>query len=54
MLKTIVGSIAVLGLSSSIAMAGECDVSIEATASMAYSAKEITVGKACKEVNLTL
>jgi len=54
MLKTIVGSIAVLGLSSSIAMAGECDVSIEATASMAYSGKEITVGKACKEVNLTL
>ncbi len=54
MLKTIVGSIAILGISSSIAMAGECDVAIEATASMAYSEKEITIGKACKEVNLTI
>lgn len=54
MLKTLSATVVTLALSSSIAMAGECDVSIDATASMAFSAKEITIGKACKEVNLTL
>ena len=54
MLKKILGATVVLSFISSAAFAGECDVSIEATASMAYSTKEITVNKTCKEVNLTL
>lgn len=54
MLKKILGATVVLSLMSSAAFAGECDVSIEATASMAFSTKEITVNKTCKEVNLTL
>jgi azurin len=54
MLKKILGATAMLSLISSAAFAGECDVSIEATASMAFSTKEITVNKTCKEVNLTL
>jgi len=54
MLKKILGATVVLSCISSAAFAGECDVSIEATASMAYSTKEITVNKTCKEVNLTL
>jgi len=37
-----------------LTFAGQCDLSLEATASMAFSTKEITVSKACKEVNLTL
>ena len=39
---------------SPVAFAGECDISIEATASMAFSTKEIIINKTCKEVNLTL
>ena len=54
MLKKLVGASVLLGLVSSVAVAGECDVAIEATASMAFSAKEITINKTCKEVNLTL
>lgn len=54
MLKKILGATVVFSLLSSAAFAGECDVSIEATASMAFSSKEITINKACKEVNLTL
>jgi azurin len=54
MLNKILGATVVLSLISSAAFAGECDVSIEATASMAFSAKEIAIGKNCKEVNLTL
>ena len=54
MLKKILGTTVVLSFISSAAFAGECDVSIEASASMAYSTKEITVNKTCKEVNLTL
>ena len=54
MFKKILGTAIVLSLASSAAFAGECDISIEATASMAFSTKEITINKACKEVNLTL
>lgn len=54
MLKKILGATVVLSFISSAAFAGECDVAIEATASMAFSSKEIIVNKTCKEVNLTL
>ena len=54
MLKKILGATVVLSFISSAAFAGECDVAIEATASMAFSSKEIIVNKNCKEVNLTL
>lgn len=54
MFKKILGATVVLSLMSPVAFAGECDISIEATASMAFSTKEITINKACKEVNLTL
>lgn len=35
-----------------IAYAGTCDLSIEATAQMAYTAKELAVPKTCKEITL--
>ena len=35
-------------------LAGECDVSVEGTANMAFSVKEIAVPKTCKEVSITL
>lgn len=54
MFKKILGATVVLSLMSPVAFASECDISIEATASMAFSTKEITINKACKEVNLTL
>lgn len=54
MLIKILGATLVLSVMSSAALAGECDVSLEATASMAFSTKEITINKTCKEVNLTL
>lgn len=34
------------------AFAGKCDVNVEATASMAYTVKEIAVPKSCKEIAL--
>ena len=54
MLNKLIGASVLLGLVSSVAVAGECDIAIEATASMAFSAKEITINKTCKEVSLTL
>jgi len=54
MIKKILGATVVLSLMSPVAFAGECDISIEATASMAFSTKEIIINKTCKEVNLTL
>lgn len=54
MIKKILGATVVLSLMSPFAFAGECDISIEATANMAFSTKEIIINKTCKEVNLTL
>jgi len=54
MIKKILGATVVLSLMSPVAFAGECDISIEATASMAFSTEEIIINKTCKEVNLTL
>jgi len=54
MLKRSLAVALVSGLLSSVTFAGECDVAIEATASMAFSTKEISVPKKCKEVSLTL
>jgi len=54
MIKKILGATVVLSLMSPVAFAGECDISIEATANMAFSTKEIIINKTCKEVNLTL
>lgn len=54
MLKIKSGVFVLLGVISTGAFAGQCDITLEATASMAFSAKEIVVNKACKEVNLTL
>jgi len=54
MIKKILGATVVLSLMSPVAFAGECDISIEATASMAFSTKEIIINKTCKEVNLNL
>lgn len=54
MLKKLLGTTVLLSLISSAAIAGECDISLEATASMAFSSKEININKTCKEVNLTL
>ena len=42
------------GLFANAAIAGECDVNVEATASMAFSVKEIAVPKKCKEITLNL
>lgn len=41
-----------LGLVSSFAHAADCNVSIDATPSMAFSAKEITIDSKCKQINL--
>ena len=54
MIKKILGATVVLSLMSPVAFAGECDFTIEATAGMAFSTKEIIINKTCKEVNLTL
>jgi azurin len=55
MSKKLVFPLAFLSITaSSLTFAGQCDISLEATASMAFSSKEITISKACKEVNLTL
>jgi azurin len=54
MFKKILGTAIVLSFASSGVFAGECDVLVEARASMAFSTKEININKACKEVNLTL
>lgn len=51
--KKLITSI-LLSLISTVVIAGECDISVEATPSMAFSTKEITVNKTCKEVILTL
>jgi azurin len=51
-------SLALVGVAASVfantALAGTCDVNVEATASMAFSVKEITVPKTCKEITLNL
>lgn len=54
MIKKLLGATVVFGFISSAAYAGECDISIDATANMAFSSKEIDIKKTCKEVNLTL
>lgn len=54
MMKRSVMVVMVSGLLSSMAFAGECDIAIDATASMAFSTKEISVPKKCKEVKITL
>jgi azurin len=54
MLTKLLGTTVLFSLISSAAIAGECDISLEATASMAFSSKEINISKTCKEVNLTL
>jgi len=54
MMKRSVMVVMVCGLLSSMAFAGECDIAIDATASMAFSTKEISVPKKCKEVKITL
>ena len=54
MLTKLLGTTVLFSLISSAAIAGECDISLEATASMAFSRKEINISKTCKEVNLTL
>ena len=43
-----------VALLSGTAHAGACDVNVEATASMAFSVKEIAVPKTCKEITLNL
>jgi azurin len=53
MLRTKLGAAVLLSVISTGAFAGQCDVAIEATASMAFSLKEIAVSKTCKEVSLT-
>lgn len=37
-----------------VALAGACDVNVEATAAMAFNVKEIAVPKTCKEITLNL
>jgi len=54
MFKRSVLAVVVSALWSSAVFAGECDVAIDATASMAFSTKEISVPKKCKEVTITL
>jgi azurin len=53
MLRTKLGAAVLLSIISTGAFAGQCDVAIDATASMAFSLKEIAVSKSCKEVSLT-
>ncbi len=54
MLKSKLGLGVLLSLLSVSAFAGQCDIALDATASMAFSTKEIAVSKSCKEVTLTL
>lgn len=55
MFKKIFGTTVIFSfILSTNAYAGSCDILIEATASMAFSTKEISINKTCKEVNLTL
>lgn len=54
MLKSKLGLGVLLSLLSVSAFAGQCDVTLDATASMAFSTKDISVSKSCKEVTLTL
>lgn len=37
-----------------VALAGACDVNVEATSAMAFNVKEIAVPKTCKEITLNL
>lgn len=53
MLKKLVSVGILFSLASSIAQATECNIAVDATAGMAFSVKEITIDKKCKEVNLT-
>lgn len=50
--------IALTGIASSlltnVALAGTCEVNVEATAAMAFNVKEIAVPKKCKEITLNL
>lgn len=39
---------------SSVALAGQCEVTLDATNNMAFTTKEIAVAKSCKEVSITL
>lgn len=41
-------------LFANVALAGTCDVNVEATAAMAFNVKEIAVPKTCKEITLNL
>lgn len=45
-------SVIFLGLFATSIYAGECDINLEATATMAYNTKEILVKKSCEEVTL--
>ncbi len=54
MLKSKLGLGLLLSLLSVSAFAGQCDVTLDATANMAYTTKDISVSKSCKEVTLTL
>lgn len=51
-------SLAIFGIVSSLhsytAVAGACDINVEATAAMAFSVKEIVVPKSCKEITINL
>lgn len=52
MLKKLVSTGVLFCLVSSLAHAAECNIAVDATAGMAFSVKEITIDKKCKEVNL--
>jgi len=45
-------SVIILGLFSATVFAGECDINLETTDSMAYKTNEITLKKSCQEVTL--
>jgi azurin len=52
MLKKLVGTGFMLSLVTSFAHATDCNIAIDATPSMAFSTKEITIDSKCKQVNL--
>ena len=53
-MKLIMGSFALLALIAARAEAGECAIDVDATDSMQYSVKSITVPKSCKTFDITL
>lgn len=52
MKKTVIALL--FALTSSVAFAGECTIDAEATPSMAFNLKEITISKKCTEVTINL